>query len=33
METAGKKGTFGAGMSGGLVLLFAVACGLSVANL
>ena len=32
-ETTGTKGTAGAGMSGGLVLLFAVACGLAVANL
>jgi len=30
---AGTTGTPGAGMSGGLVLLFAVACGLAVANL
>ena len=33
METSEENGTLGAGMSGGLVLLFAVACGLSVANL
>jgi len=33
VETTETKGTPGAGMSGGLVLLFAVACGLSVANL
>ena len=33
METDETRGTPGAGMSGGLVLLFAVACGLTVANL
>lgn len=33
MKTSETNGTAGAGMSGGLVLLFAVACGLSVANL
>ena len=33
MERSETKGTPGAGMSGGLVLLFAVACGLAVANL
>jgi predicted MFS family arabinose efflux permease len=33
VETTETEGTIGAGMSGGLVLLFAVACGLAVANL
>ena len=33
METDETRGTPGAGMSGELVLLFAVACGLTVANL
>ncbi len=33
VERSETKGTPGAGMSGGLVLLFAVACGLAVANL
>lgn len=33
VETSESSGTKGAGISGGMVLLFAVACGLAVANL